>query len=639
MTTRTVVRDDRHPSSPARGPRGRALGAVPLPDRRTAFTVWAPHADRLELELVEPSPRAVALDPRGDGYFGGIVEGATPGALYRYRIDGGEALADPASRWQPRGVFGPSAVVDPSFPWTDGDWRGRRLRDLVLYELHVGTFTPEGTFDAIVPRLDALVELGVTAIELMPVAEFPGRRNWGYDGVFPYAVHHGYGGPDGLRRLVDASHARGLAVILDVVYNHLGPEGNVLSHYGPYFTDLYRTPWGAALNFDGAGSDEVRGYFVGNARMWLREYHLDGLRLDAVHAILDRSARPFLEELGWAVHAKGDRLGRRVMVIPESDDNDPRLVERLERGGLGLDAVWCDDFHHVLHASLTGERQGYYQDFGELEGLEWAFGDGFVYAGQRSAYRRRRHGRSSRDIPADRFVVFLQNHDQVGNRATSDRIASLVGFEALKLGAAATILSPFVPLVFMGEEYGETNPFPYFVDHSDPELVQAVRRGRREEFRAFAWDVEIPDPASEETFTRARLSWDWRAEPRATLRAWYRELIRLRASVPALAHTSKETREVTSSEEKRLVVLRRWVDGAAASAHHGSEVALVLHFADASAEREVVLPAGEWKVALDSATERWAGPGSRLAALIPVGERSLVLPLAPWSAVLFERVR
>jgi maltooligosyltrehalose trehalohydrolase len=358
----------------------------------------------------------------------------------------------------------------------------------------VGTFTPEGTFEAIIPHLDELRELGITAVELMPVAQFPGTRNWGYDGVYPFAVQNSYGGPEGLKRLVNACHGRGIAVVLDVVYNHLGPEGNYLWDFGPYFTDRYKTPWGSAINFDGPHSDPVRRLFIENALYWVTEFRMDGLRIDAVHGILDFSAYPFLEELASAVHEKAERLNRRVYVIAESDLNDTRVIRSRELGGYGLDAQWNDDFHHALHTLLTEDQTGYYQDFGRLGDLVKAFREGFVCSGQYSSYRRRRHGNSSRDIPAGCFVVFAQNHDQVGNRMRGERLSQLVCRERMKLAAGVVFLSPFIPLLFMGEEYGETAPFPYFISHSDADLVEAVRRGRREEFAAFGWSQEPPDP-------------------------------------------------------------------------------------------------------------------------------------------------
>lgn len=437
---------------------GAGLGAASLGDGRCRFTVWAPAAEKVEVRLLTPRPRVATLDRGGQGYHHGVLEGVERGSLYVYRLDGGPERADPASRSQPQGVHGPSEVVDPQFPWEDVSWVGPRLQDYILYELHVGTFTREGTFDAIIPHLTDLRELGVTAIELMPVAQFPGTRNWGYDGVFPFAVQDSYGGPAGLKRLVNACHREGLAVVLDVVYNHLGPEGNTLGDFGPYFSERYRSPWGPALNFDGPGSDEVRRFFIENALAWITDYHVDALRLDALHAILDLSAYPFLAELAAAVRERAARLHRRVYLIAESDLNDPKLVRPPEVGGYGLDAQWNDDFHHALHALLTGERTGYYEDFGTVAHLARAFTEGYVYTGQYSVYRRRRHGVPARALPAHAFAVFAQNHDQVGNRMRGERLSALVPFEALKLAAAVVLLSPYLPLLFMGEEYGETAP-------------------------------------------------------------------------------------------------------------------------------------------------------------------------------------
>jgi maltooligosyltrehalose trehalohydrolase len=509
-------------------------GASALADGRCRFRVWAPAAERVEV-LLGDGARTVLLRRAARGYHEEVVADAPAGTRYRVRVDGGEPLPDPASRLQPEGVHGASAVVDPAFAWGDGRWRGVPLRRYVIYELHVGTFTPAGTFDAGAARLPELAALGVTAVELMPVAQFPGERNWGYDGVHPFAVQASYGGPDGLKRFVDAAHAAGLAVVLDVVYNHLGPEGNYLRAFGPYFTDRYRTPWGEAINFDGPDSDEVRAYFVCNALRWLDEFHVDALRLDAVHAIVDVSARPFLAELADAAHDLGEARGRPAYLIAETDMNDPRTLAAVEGGGLGMDAQWSDDVHHALHAVVTGERDGYYADFGEVAALRAALARGFVQVGGWSAHRRRRHGAPPRTGRGERFVVCAQNHDQIGNRMLGERLTALVDPALARLAAAATLLSPFLPLVFMGEEYGETAPFQYFVSHTDPDLVEAVRRGRRDEFAAFAWAGEAPDPQSEETFARSRVDWSRRdGDGRETL-ALYRDLLALRRDVPALA--------------------------------------------------------------------------------------------------------
>jgi maltooligosyltrehalose trehalohydrolase len=492
---------------------------------------------RLELMIPGRSPDAcLPMERDRSGVWRGRAEGLRPGRDYWYRVNGETDRPDPVSRYRPEGVHGPSRIIDPTqFDWTDDGWQGWAARDLVIYELHVGTFTPEGTFDGVIPRLELIRELGVSAIELMPVAEFPGARNWGYDGVSLYAPQSSYGGPDGLRRLVNAAHRTGLAVILDVVYNHLGPEGNYLRDFGPYFTDRYRTLWGDGWNLDGPDSDEVRRYILDNALYWITEFHGDGLRLDAADTIVDQSAMHLLEELTTTVHRQAALLGRRVNVIVESAANDPRFVRSHERGGYGLDAQWSDDFHHAVHVALTGERNGYYADFDGVGSVAKAIAQRFVNDGRYSVFRRRRHGRPALDLPADRFVICVQNHDQVGNRARGERLSNLVPPEALRLAAAILLLSPYVPLLFMGEEYGETRPFLYFVSHGDPKLVEAVREGRRREFAGFGWTGEIPDPQGESTFEASRLDWDaGRRQPHLQLHTLYRDLLELRRVLPLL---------------------------------------------------------------------------------------------------------
>jgi maltooligosyltrehalose trehalohydrolase len=606
-----------------------SLGARYLGDGRCQFHVWAPFAQTVATRLVVPRERLVPMKRGERGYYEGIADSVEPGSLYLYRLDEDKERPDPTSRFQPRGVHGPSEVVTSSFAWADDSWAGPLLEDCVIYEIHVGAFTPEGTFDAIVPHLSELRELGVTAVELMPVAQFPGDRNWGYDGVHLFAVQDSYGGPDGLKRLVNACHRQGLAVVLDVVYNHLGPEGNYLTDFGPYFTDRYRTPWGPAVNFDGPGSDEVRRFYIENALYWVTEFHIDALRLDALHAIFDYSAQPFLEELAAAVHEQADRLGRRVYLFAESDRNDPRLVRPRDRGGHGLDAHWNDDFHHALHTLVTGERSGYYQDFGSLEGLAKALREGFVYSGQYSPYRQRRHGASSRDVPGHRLVVFAQNHDQVGNRVAGERLSQLVSFEKLKLAAGAVLLSPFIPLLFMGEEYGETAPFLYFISHSDPALVEAVRRGRREEFTAFAWQGEPPDPADEGTFLRSKLNHGLRREGHGqVLLEFYKELLRLRKEVPALARLSKDQLEVAAYEKEQLLFLRRR-DGE-------SQVFAVFNFSDALASAALPVPAGRWRKQLESTDEKWGGNGS-VAPNLLISEGQVTFALSPNAFALFAK--
>ncbi|MBC7326420.1 MAG: malto-oligosyltrehalose trehalohydrolase, partial [Moorella sp. (in: Bacteria)] len=585
------------------------LGATCLGEGRCRFRLWAPLAHSVAVHIVAPAEKLVPLNRGERGYYHGEVTGVEPGSLYYYLLDG-KRLPDPASRYQPRGVHGPSQVVDPeAFIWSDGCWRGPAREELIFYELHVGTFTPEGTFEAISGHLEELRALGITAMELMPVAQFPGSRNWGYDGVFPFAVQNSYGGPEGLRRLVDACHQQGLAVFLDVVYNHLGPEGNYLANFGPYFTDRYHTPWGQALNFDGPGSDEVRRFFIENALYWLTEFHLDGLRLDAIHAITDKSALPFLEELAAAVKLQTERLGRRVYLIAESDLNDPRVIRPQELGGYGLDAQWCDDFHHALHTLLTGEKNGYYRDFGTLASLVRALRQGYVYTGQYSAYRQRRHGRRPHLDEGSKFVVFSQNHDHTGNRARGERLSALVSFAKLKLAAAVVLLSPFLPLIFMGEEYGETAPFLYFTSHSDPGLIAAVRRGRRQEFADHKWEGEVPDPQDKATFERSRLNHGLRQQGlHRVLYDFYRQLIRLRRELPALADLNLDQMEAITCEQEQVLFLRRW--------SKESEVGIIFSFSDAGASPTLPLPAGRWRKCLDAAEERWLGNGSTIPDIL-----------------------
>jgi maltooligosyltrehalose trehalohydrolase len=586
------------------------MGAYPLGSGCYHFSVWAPLVEQVELKLLSPVQRCFTLVRDEQGYWQGEVDGIPPGPVdYLYRLHTSAGVVerpDPASRCQPYGVHGPSRVVDPHFDWQDQGWKGIPLPQWILYELHVGTFTLEGTFAALIPRLPELVELGVNVLELMPVAQCPGGRNWGYDGVYPYAVQTAYGGAEDLKALVNACHQLGLAVILDVVYNHLGPEGNYLRDFGPYFTDKYHTPWGDALNFDDRYSDGVREFFLQNAEYWLEEFHLDGLRLDAVHAIYDFSAYPFLQELAEQVDALEARTGRPRVLIAESDLNDVRLITPREQGGYGLDAQWCDDFHHSLHTLLTGEKTGYYQDFGELEHLAKAYRESYVYSGQYSCYRARRHGNSAVGRPGSQFVVCIQNHDQVGNRRLGERLSQLTSFEGLKLAAAALLLAPMLPLLFMGEEYGEVAPFLYFVSHGDPDLVEAVRQGRRREFSAFAWQGEPPDPQAEETFLRSKLNWDLKkAGHHQVLWKWYQTLIRLRKTQPALQHLERDGVEVELFSGAGLALHRR----------HGSQSLLALfNFSPDQPVTYTQWPSGTWEKLLDSHETQWLGKGSQLPA-------------------------
>ncbi|HEX5290202.1 MAG TPA: malto-oligosyltrehalose trehalohydrolase [Streptosporangiaceae bacterium] len=522
------------------------------------FRVWAPAADRVE---VVTGGASQPMAPQDDDWWAADLPGAGDGTDYSFRLDGGDLLADPRSAWQPHGVRGPSRRYDHGrFAWTDAGWRGVPLPGAVIYELHVGTFTPAGTFDAAIERLDHLAALGVDAVELMPVAAFPGAHGWGYDGIALWAVHAPYGGPDGLKRLVDACHARGLGVLLDVVYNHVG-IGNRLGDFGPYFTDAHATPWGPAVNLDQPGSDQVRAFLIGNALMWLRDYHLDGLRLDAVHALADQRALPLLEELAAEVDALAARLGRELVLIAESDLNDPRMVTPREAGGTGLAAQWSDDFHHALHAALTGERQGYYADFGSLAVLAATLTRVFRHDGSWSSFRGRSHGRpvDTARIPAHRFLGYLQDHDQIGNRAAGDRIADLVGDGLLRVGAGLVLTAPFTPMLFMGEEWGADTPWQYFTDHEEEWLATAVRDGRRSEFAAHGWAVaDVPDPQDPQTFRRSRLDWSQPGgEPHAGLLAWYRELIALRRARPELTDPRLDRVAAAWDEEARWLVVTR----------------------------------------------------------------------------------
>jgi maltooligosyltrehalose trehalohydrolase len=545
----------------------------------TTFSVWAPRAtERVDLVLPKDGGRA-EMTPGGrpgpgDGGCppdrGGVSRSgwwkvdrpeAGPGTDYLFSLDGGPALPDPRSQFQPEGVHGPSQVVDHSaFPWTDDLWRGAApLSGALIYEAHVGTFTPDGTFEAATEKLGHLVDLGVTHLELMPVAEFPGSRGWGYDGVDLFAPHHAYGGPDGLKRLVDAAHGAGLGVILDVVYNHLGPDGNYLGAYGPYFTTRYTTPWGEAVNYDDAGSDEVRNFVCDNACHWLEQYHIDGLRLDAIHAIFDTSAVHILEEMARRVWTLQSRLGLRKFLIAESDLNDPKLVRAPEAGGFGLDAAWSDDFHHALHCVLTGEQAGYYEDFGGLAPLGRALERGYVYTGNHSPHRGRRHGRPLTGVPANRLLGYSQNHDQIGNRAAGERSSALVSTGRLHIAAALVLCSPFVPLLFEGEEWGASTPFQYFTDHIDEELGRLVSQGRRREFAAFGWRPEdVPDPQDPVTFERSILDWaELGKEPHAGLLQWHKGLIGLRRRISALSDGDFNEVHTTWDEKEQWFCLHR----------------------------------------------------------------------------------
>ena len=597
----------------------------------TKLSVWAPGRERVEAVLGD---RRLPMVRGSRGWWETAAGAVTAGERYRFSLDGGEGLPDPRSAWQPDGVDGPSAVVDHSaYEWHDQHWRGGRLASSVLYELHVGTFTPEGSFDAAAGRLDHLARTGVDAVELLPVAEFPGTRGWGYDGVLLYAPHHSYGGPDGLKRLVDAAHDRGIAVVLDVVYNHLGPSGNHLGQYGPYFTDRYRTPWGDAVNVDGPGSDEVRRFVVDNALMWLRDYHIDGLRLDAVHAVMDNSAVHWLEELAGAVDALADSTGRAAWLIAESDRNDPRLVWPRPAGGYGLTATWSDDFHHAVWVNLAGESDGYYADYGGVAQLARTYEEVYAFGRDYSPFRDRHQGRPAGSAAATAFLGYAQNHDQIGNRAVGERSVAVMGERRARVAAGLVLTAPFVPMLFMGEEWGASTPWQYFTDHTDPELGRAVSDGRTHEFEAFGWDpAAVPDPQDPETFRRSTLDWsEPEREPHAALLRWHRELIALRRRRPELRDGRRDrvtTRWADGPDGRWLVVYRCGPEGPGPGA---PALAIVANLGDEPA----AVPVHE-AGALLAASEELAGtavadavPGAGSAA----GSATVAMPGATFAVV------
>ncbi|MDD5556529.1 MAG: malto-oligosyltrehalose trehalohydrolase [bacterium] len=592
-----------------------------------AFRVWAPRRRAVEVRLLHPIDRTVPMARDEFGYWTAGIEGTGHGALYMYRLDGELERPDPASHCQPRGVHGPSMVVDHArFAWDDGGARRRALDEYIIYELHVGTFTAGGTFASAAERIPALVELGVTAVEIMPVAQFPGERNWGYDGVYPFAVQHSYGGVDGLKSFVNECHRGGLAVILDVVYNHLGPEGSYLRDFGPYFTDRYQTPWGDSLNFDGPDSDGVCDYFIANACHWLRAFHIDALRLDAVHAIRDMGARPFLQRLSAAVEREFGAEGGPRYLIAESDLNDARVIRERAIGGLGIHAQWSDDFHHALHALLTGERRGYYADFGDIGHVERALRGAFCYSGGYSRVRRRSHGNDASGFPTGRFVVCSQNHDQVGNRMLGERLIRLAGPARARLAAAAVLLSPYIPLLFMGEEHGEENPFLYFVDHADESLKQSVRRGRREEFAGFHGEGAPPDPLDPLTFERSRPDWGKRSvEPGAAMLRFYRELIGVRTGCPAVGPRDRGRLAIRRHPGTRCISIRY--------AHEAQPALCLFNFGDAPAGIEWEEP-GRWDKRLDSSAHAPADGSAPLPT--PIRSAGTILRLPPHGFAVYE---
>lgn len=604
------------------------IGAQVIDENKCRFVVWAPLAGTVILETTSPAQKTFSMHRCPGGYWEIVADGISQGATYLYQIDGKQGRPDPASNFQPQGVHGPSQVINHNdFKWQDDLWKGIPLDKMIIYELHVAAFTPSGTFDAVIPRLGDLADLGINTVEIMPVCQFPGERNWGYDGVYPFSVQNSYAGPQGLKRLVDACHRHGFSVVLDVVYNHLGPEGNYLSQFAPYFTDRYHTPWGKALNFDGKDSDGVRNLFTQNALYWFKDYHIDGLRLDAIHGICDNSPKHILRELKENAEDFSRQRGRQAYLFAESDLNDVRVIREKENSGYGLDAVWCDDFHHSLHTLLTHEKGGYYADFGKAGHISKAFREGFVYSGEYSQYRKKPHGTASAEFQGDKFIVFSQNHDQIGNRMFGERLASLVDFQGLKLAAGAVLVSCCIPLLFMGEEYAERAPFLYFVDHSDKDLLTAIREGRRKEFGSFHLQGELPDPGSKETFLESKLNWDTRTlgEHRVML-DFYKQLISLRKSIPALSSLDKKAMEVSYIEDKKIIFLARW--------HQASMIYCIMGFNNQDLRCWIDVPEGRWEKAVDSCDERWLGKGASLPEII---EGKGEFTISPSSFALYRK--
>lgn len=595
------------------------FGARPA-DGGILFRVWAPKAQRLAVRII--GDRQYAMEREDEEIFRALVPKVAAGSDYLYVIDDSRERPDPVSRSQPDGVHSPSRVVDPdAFDWSDRGWNGLALDEYVIYELHAGTFTPAGTFAAAIEKLGYLRELGVTAVELMPVAAFPGDRNWGYDGVYAYAPHSAYGGAAGLKALVDACHRQGLAVIMDVVYNHLGPEGNYLSEFGPYFTNRYLTPWGDALNFDGAYSDGVRRYFIDNALHWLVEYHIDALRLDAVHGIFDFSARHVLQEMADKFHAAAISLGRRAHLIAESDLNDVRVINRAAAGGWELDAQWNDDFHHSLNALLTGARRGYLADFGRVADLRKALADSFVYDGRYSVYRHRRHGNPATALPGDQFVVFTQNHDQIANAAAGRRLSETISPQAQKLAAMVLVCAPNLPMLFMGQEFSASTPFLYFTSFVDTGLAKAVSEGRKREYEGFLHDQPFSDPQEFETFARSRLNWDEPSRPaHAAILEFYRSLLALRRKHPCLANCRKDLTTVECDEAQGWLTIERCDPS-------GCAALIVCNFRDGPQDVRVPRHDRAWHLALWNGEARFGGPADSAApaAVLDPNDRAVAL--------------
>jgi len=558
--------------------------------------VWSPLAQSISLRISGRNAD-VPLNKMTSGYWQLLTTQIKPDDTYWFVI-GDNELPDLASLSQPDGVNGPSMAINLNdFEWTDSNWKNPSRQDYIIYEIHTGTFSAEGDFDGIINKLDDLVELGITAIEIMPVAQFSGNRNWGYDGVFPFAVQNSYGGPKGLMKLINASHQKGLAVILDVVYNHIGPEGNYFTEFGPYFTEKYKTPWGNAINFDDAWCDAVRNYYIENVLMWFRDFHIDALRLDAVHAIKDFSPKHILQEIKEKTNQLMAQTGKVHYLMVELDLNDHRFINPIEKCGYGIEAQWVDEFHHALRVTSGGDKDGYYSDFNGIKDLAKSYRDAYVYNGIYSPHRLKTFGNKVDDNPGSQFIVFSQNHDQVGNRMMGERSSQLFSFEMQKLMAGAVMISPYLPLLFMGEEWNAQSPFQYFVSHTDPELIEAVRKGRKEEFEAFHTSGEAPDPQAEDTFYRSKLNW---GTMNFAMLNYYKTLIALRKSLPALSNLNRKNLAVIGNETDQTLMLIRW--------HNEKKVCCLMNFS--RVDQPINLPKNEhWQMVMDSADVKWGGPG------------------------------
>jgi maltooligosyltrehalose trehalohydrolase len=594
-------------------------------DKQASVCLWAPQADSVEVSL--EAGKTIPLKKDNQGYWITDTDQILPNDLYKFKINGDKALPDPASLSQPLGVHESSAAFDlKAKVWNDEQWSNPALNNYIIYEVHTGTFSTNGNFDGIAEHLDHLIELGINAIEIMPVAQFPGSRNWGYDGVFPFAVQHSYGGAEKLQELVDTCHAKGIAVILDVVYNHVGPEGNYFAEFGPYFTDKYHTPWGQAVNFDDEYCDGVRDYFIENVLMWFRDFHIDALRMDAVHAIKDLSAVHILKAIRLKVDELMQLTGRTHYLIVECDLNDPRFLDSTDKNGFGMDSQWIDEFHHALRITAGEPATGYYSDFKGIKHLEKAYLDAFVYDGQYSEHRKKNFGLKATGQAGSKFIVFSQNHDQVGNRMLGERSTALYSFEMQKVLAGAVMIAPYLPMLFMGEEYGETNPFLYFVSHTDPELNKMVREGRKAEFAAFHAEGEAPDPDAEDTFLNSKLQWDLLSQPHhQTMLNYYKALIALRKENPALNNGNRKHVTAIAYPDQNTLVVKRWEEK--------QQIVCLLNF---SKEAQAI-PAEDsihnWDLLLCSADEEWGGPCTSDGACQSVNK----LIVQPESILIYTR--